>query len=894
MPLSQGQRLGAYEILNAIGAGGMGEVYRARDTKLNRDVAIKVLPDLFANDAERLARFTREAQTLASLNHPNIAQIHGLEESGGVRALVMELVDGEDLSAHIARGAIPLDEVVPIAKQIADALEAAHEAGIIHRDLKPANIKVRADGKVKVLDFGLAKALDPAGTSSADPANSPTIDIRATRMGTIIGTAAYMSPEQARGKAVDRRADVWAYGVVLYEMLTGRIAFVGETATDIIAAVVTREPDWTLVPASTPTSVRRLLRRCLEKDPRKRLSSIGDARLELDENEPATSAGDLRPVTAPRKAGWALSAGMVALAILATAGVMRLWPSGAVRSSVSGVPHLSIVLPDGDELGDPQFVSMALSPDGASMVYVGTRLGKKQLYLRKFSDPTPRALDGTDEARIPFFSPDGQWIGFFAQGKLKKIAVGGAALQVVCDAPDARGGSWGSDDNIYFAPTNISGIWRVNASGGAPTELTQLDRGNGEISHRWPQILPDHQTMLLSVWTGPGEDEQQIAVLNLKTGERNTLVRGGSNARYVADGYLLYSRPDALFALPWKPSQREMINAIPITLPVHPRRAREGAGAFDVSKDGTLVYLSSGTGRFMQRVVWVDRSGNTEAIDLPERDYQEITLSPDGQQAVLGMAEGTINLWLYDFSRRTFAPFATGAGSSQSAIWSPDGKRIVYRGTRQGTRNIYWKAADGTGDEERLTTKDSVIQTPTSISPDGRWLLFTDAGGETKSDIWMLRLDGDRSPQPFLRTNASETNARISPDGQWVAYVSDASGPSEVYVQSFPSQGPRRQISTAGGMEPLWSRDGRELFYQSGDKLMVVDVATAPTFSAGPPRVLFAGRYGISPTGITAYSQSADGRRFLRCQQVQPPQPLDSIDVVLNWFEQLRQAAAAR
>jgi serine/threonine-protein kinase len=893
MPLTTGSRLGPYEVVSALGAGGMGKVYRAHDSKLNRDVAIKVLPDLFASDPERLARFTREAQTLAALNHPNIAHVYGLEESGPVRALVMEIVEGEDLSVLIERGPMPLAEALPIAHQIADALEAAHEQGIVHRDLKPANIKVKADGTVKVLDFGLAKAMDPASGPHQNLDNSPTLTARATQMGTVLGTAAYMSPEQARGKAVDRRADIWAFGVVLYEMLSGRRAFEGDEVTDVLASVLRNEPDWSAVPESTPASVHRLLRRCLEKDPRKRLSAIGDARLELDEPEPPTARAHSPAVPAVTRSSWLPLAGTAIAAVLLTWAVLELGITGGRVTTGATAVHLSFTLPDGDEVADTRFLPLAVSPDGSRIVYVAEHGNQQWLYLRDIGEREPRQLAGTEGARSPFFSPDGQWIGFFAKGRVLKVAVVGGAIQTVTDQATTgpRGGAWGSDGTIYFAPTNASGLWKVPASGGAATQLTRLDHDAGETSHRWPHALPGGEALLFSALTGPGPDERAIVMHRLRTGERRMIVRGGDTARYLPSGHVLYGRLDALFVLPWTQSRPETDNVVPIALPEQPRVENEGAANFAVSNEGVLAYIAGGPGRYAQRVVWVDHSGRTEALPIPERDYEAVALSPDGRQAVLQVREGTMGLWLYDFARHTMTPFATTGGSSQAAVWSADGRYIFYRGTRNGRRNLFRKAADGSGGEERLTSKEGVVQTPSSVSADGRWLLFYEAGGATPRSSWLLRIDGrsptEAAPQPFAVTTSELSSARFSPDGRWVAYASALSGRNEIYVEPFPGPGPRVPISSAGGSEPLWSRDGRQLFYQNGDRLLAVPVSTTGAFTVGTPRVLFEGRYRPGSNAVTPFDISLDGKRFLRVQQVQPDRPITAIDVVLNWQSRL-------
>ncbi|HEV8335242.1 MAG TPA: protein kinase [Candidatus Polarisedimenticolia bacterium] len=898
MTLASGSRLGPYEIVAPLGAGGMGEVYRATDARLRRQVALKVIPSALARDADRLARFRREAQVLASLNHPNIAAIYGLEEGDGVPFLVLELVEGEDLAQRLARGPMAIEEALAISRQIAEALEEAHEKGIVHRDLKPANVKLTPDGKVKVLDFGLAKAYesDAAGGAGIDGTRSPTMTHAATVAGMILGTAAYMSPEQARGRTVDRRADIWAFGVLLYEMLTGRRAFEGEDISITLANVLKEDVDWQALPPDLPPSVRRLLRRCLEKDPRRRLSAIGDARLDLDEKEPAAA-----PVAVPssprRSIGLPLAATIAAAAILGTVIGMRVFspPSAPAHG---GVIHLTIALPPGEQLVGTALMPLALSPDGSALAYVSRGDGAQRICLRRLSEREPAELAGTEGAFSPFFSPDGQWIGFFADGKVKKISVSGAGLQVIFDdTPDPRGGDWGADGNIYFAPVSTSGIWKVPATGGAAAEVTRKDTAQGEISHRWPRFLPEHQALLYNIWTGPGLDERAIVFQSLATGERRTLLRGANTPRYLDSGFLMYARMDDLLAVPWGPETKDLAGVVPLTLPEHPREVGESAAMYAVSRNGTLVYVPGGARWYAQRVLWVDRSGRTEVLPLPERDYESVAISPDGSRAVLQTTEGTVHLWIYDFSRRTLLPFLT-AGSSQAPVWTLDGQRIIYRATRKGRRNLCWKAADGTGEEEWLTEKEGILQTPTSVTSDGRWAIFSEMGlrGSTSTTLWALPLTGERTPRPVVQAPGRVADGQVSPDGKWLAFNWNGSGRLEVYVQPFPGPGPRVQVSNGGGSEPRWSRDGREIFYLnlSYDKLMAAAVRPGAAFSTGEPRVLMEGRYRPSGNVNTAYDVSADGRRFLRIQQVEPQGPMNQLDVVLNWAEELKRIAANR
>jgi serine/threonine-protein kinase len=899
MALAAGTRIGSNEILGAIGAGGMGEVYRARDTKLNRDVAIKVLPEIFALDPDRLARFTREAQTLASLNHPNIAAIYGIED----RALVMELVEGDDLSVLMARGPIPLAEALPIAKQIAEALEAAHEQGIVHRDLKPANIKVRADGTVKVLDFGLAKAMDPAGASSGNVANSPTLTAHATQMGMILGTAAYMAPEQARGKAVDKRADIWAFGAVLYEMVTGRRLFPGEEISDVLAAVLRQDIDWSALPPGTPPRLRRLLERCLDRDAKSRLRDVGEARVEIAKTEagaPESAIGGHTPDTAPRRAaprGVPLVITAAAVAI-ATFGLTR-WLTPPGPSGLGGVARVSIALPDGEEVGAPNLGPIAIARDDSRVAYVGLRDGKTQIFVRAFGERIAKALDGTAGGQSPFFSPDGQWIGFFAGGKLRKIAVGGTALQSLADAPFERGGDWGDDGHIYYAPTNIGTIWRVPESGGAATEVTHRDTAAGEISHRWPHLVAGGGPLLFSDWTGPGNEEQNIAVQALGEASHRLLVKGGNAPRYAAKpGLLLYAHIGELVAVPWRPAQRDVGGAVPVSMPerVNDFGGNEGTGNYALSGSGTLVYLAGGRSRNARRLVWIDRAGKVEPASLPVRDYENVLFAPDGDRAVVQIRDNTTDLWIFDVARGTLTPIGNSPGSCQSPVWTADGTRVIYRGTRAGMRNVFWRSADGSGSEERLTTKTNASHSPTSVSPDGHWLLFNENSAQEVegAGVWLMRLDGDRVPRHLFQTPAGESDGQISPDGKWVAYQAPVSSRQEVYVSPFPGPGPRRQVSTDGGTEPLWSRDGRELFFQSGTRLMGASVTTGAAFSAGVPRVMHEGRFLSAINGNTDWTLTRDGKRFLRIQQVEPERAVTQIDVVLNFFAELKQLAAAK
>jgi Tol biopolymer transport system component/predicted Ser/Thr protein kinase len=909
MSLQAGTKLGQYEVRELIGKGGMGEVYKGYDTQLKRDVALKVLPDEFARDADRLARFRREATLLASLNHSNIAAIYRLEESGGIHALVMEFVPGDTLADRIRRdGPFPLEESLDIAKQICDALEHAHEKPIIHRDLKPANVKLTPEGKVKVLDFGLAKAFAGDSTAGDSPkpffdSNSPTLsrlpegyrepDFSPTLPGVILGTAAYMSPEQARGKTVDKRTDIWAFGCVLYELLTGKQTFTGDNVTDILASVVKSEPDWSLLSVETPAYVRGILRRCLQKDKTQRLRDAADVRIQIEEGRAASPTGaGPSPKLWQRAMPWAVGA------LLGLVAGIAVWSLKPAPIPVAQSPaHVAINLPPGDRLVTAGYPPVAFSPDGSRLAYVAIHNGVQQLFLRAMDSREAKPLPGSESAESPFFSPDSQWIGFFALGKLKKISIAGGAPQTLCDSGSNAGASWGTDDTIVFSPSNSSGLMRVSAAGGMPQVLTTLDHSQGELSHRLPQFLPGGKALLFTVYSGAGWDEKHTATLRLDTGERRIVLRGGHTGRFVPTGYLVYGRAGTLLAAPFDPVRLEVTSSAPITIAEGVTESVTTAGAeYSFSAVGSLAYVPASPRQFERRLVWVDRNGAVEPLPAPQRNYGAPALSSDGQRVAVIISSGTTELWIYDLARGTLTRLTT-EGGSQSPLWTPDGKRIAYRGTKSGFRNVFWKAADGSGAEERLTTGEN-NQFPDSWSPDGKWLAFRETSPTTGEDIWMLRIEGmpsrasasegDRRQQPFLRTPFNESGSAFSPDSLWLAYQSDESGRNEVYIQPFSGPGPKWHISTDGGTEPVWARNGRELFYRNGNKMMAVDVTTSPAFSAGKPRLLFEGQFAgggdVSP----------DGQRFLMIQAVEPEQPATQINVVLNWFEELKQKAPVK
>jgi Tol biopolymer transport system component len=888
------QTIAHYRIQAKIGAGGMGEVYRATDTRLSRDVAIKVLPEALARDGDRMARFEHEAKVLASLNHPNIASIYGLEESNGSRALVMELVEGPTLAERIKQGPLPLDEAVPIAKQIAEGLEYAHERGIIHRDLKPSNVKLTPDGQVKVLDFGLAKALEGESTEE-DLQNSPTVSAVATRAGVLLGTAAYMAPEQARGKRVDRRADIWAFGCVLYEMLTGQGPFSGETTSDILACVIRAEPDWSSVPDSVPARIRELLRRCLQKDTKQRLQAIGDARITLEEVLSGTpqEAGALQAqiAAAPfwvRALPWAAG---VLLALVVGVAVWELRP----RPEPPPVVQFSFGPPAGDTLafflgGMP----LAISPDGTAVVYMVRHSGISQLYLRRVDRLEATPLRGTENGLLPFFSPDGQWVAFFAAGKLRKVSVLGGTPVTLCEAPAGFGGTWAPDNSIIFTPTMGSGLMRVSAAGGTPEPFTKLDSSKGERSHRLPQVLPGGKAVLFNGgdFVGNSLINAPISLAALKTGEVRTLALQGSNVRYLPRN-LVFTRGETLFAAPFDVPRLEVTGP---PFPVGEVQVTPfGYASFAVSETGSLVYVPAGAN--IGRLAWVDARGLTEMPGLPGRDYfPRLQLSPDGKRVVLVILEGGLtHIWVYDTVRRSLTRLTFGDSENGSPTWSPDGRRIAFASSKDGNPVILIKPADGSGSEETLLSgKDSPIG-PSSWSPDGKFLAFNQLGPTGKWEIWVLPLEGERKPQPFLTNNQfDQLSVVFSPDGKYLAYNSNESGRYEVYVRPFGQGSGKFQISTGGGLFPVWARNGKELFYRESGNIMGVDVTTQPVFRASTPRVIVPSAVTAPlSNGLSTFDVSLDGKRFLVHQQSSEAGQSLEINVVLNWSEELRRRSAS-
>jgi Tol biopolymer transport system component len=887
MSIATGTRLGCYEVVAQIGAGGMGEVYQAHDTKLGRDVAIKVLPANFVNDPERLSRFQREARMLAQLNHTNIATIYGLEQSGGTSYLVMELVSGATLAERVKAGPLPIEEALKIAIQIAEALEAAHEKSIIHRDLKPANVKVTPEGKVKVLDFGLAKAFE-GDAASEDMSNSPTLSRAATMQGVILGTAAYMSPEQARGRAVDKRTDIWAFGCVLYELLSGKQAFDGEDITEILAAVVKTEPDWQVLPPTTPGPIRILLKRCLQKDKTLRLQAAGDARIEIQEALTAPASVATVSVAANRLAGWRLAV-FIALSALVAATV-----AGFAVWNLRPAPQLPVTrtvinLPPGDQLAALDFPAIAISPDGARIAYVAFHSGTRQIYLRALDSLEAKPLAGTEGANTPFFSPDGQWLGFFASGKLKKILVNGGVAVPLSNGAAPTGAMWGNNGTIVFAPINTGVLEQIPDAGGIPKALTRFDKG--EFTHGWPDLLPGSKTVLFVA--GAGGSNLRIVAQSLGTGDRREIVQGGTVPHYAATGHLVYAQGGTLMAAPFDPQQQQLRGGSVSVVEGVLQSGFIGAAQYTLSETGSLAYVPGGN-LAGDRLVWVSRNGKEQALGAPPHNYLWPRISPDGRQIAVGIGEGETQVWLYDLAREALTRFAPGVNGMTVPVWTPDGKRLAFTSNKDGPQNIYWQMADGSSETERLTSSE-YPNFPMSFSRDGQLLSYGEINPTTGYEIWVLKM-ADRKMQPFLRSPFNEGVPRLSPDGHWLSYVSDESGRWEVCLQPYPGPGGKYQISTEGGTEPVWNPKGNELFYRSGNKMMAVDITPLPNFSIGKPRMLFQGPYLPTLGTLPYYDVSPDGQRFLMIklnEESSSSSSLKQIVVVQNWFDELKRRVPA-
>ena len=890
MSLAPGTRVGVYEIVAPIGAGGMGEVYRARDTRLGREAAIKVLPEHFASDGERVARFEREARTLASLNHPHIAQIYGLEQSDATVALVMELIAGEDLAERIARGPIAASEALAIARQIADALDAAHGQGIVHRDLKPANVRVRDDGTVKVLDFGLAKPVEgPASASSGATITSPAMSMP----GVVLGTAAYMAPEQAKGRPIDKRADIWAFGCVLYEMVTGRRPFAGEDVSETIASILRSEPDWSGVPAS----LRECIESCLQKDPRRRLRDIGDLALVLGHANTAAPAA--RPASMPLTVKAIAAASLVALVI---SGVM-LWRARTPDTqSTAAAIRMLLRFPSTAllQLGSNQ-PSLAISPDGRTIVYTANGPEATQLWTQTLDAFEPRPLTGTGGgARNVFFSPDGRHIGFFAGNQLRRMPLSGGTVTTLSEARFPYGGTWTERDEIVFMAGGFGdsgedpGLWRVAASGG---ERRPIKAG----IFSYPDALPGGRVVVASAETPAARttSELDIVSVDIESGDVRPLIAGGAYPRYSPSGHLLFLRHGAIVAAPINVAARTASDQTVAVIPDVFMNPAVASGNFAVSAAGTLAYAPASAANFSRQLLLIDANGARTAVTDERRFFEWPRASPDGQQIAVTVPGWRDSVWVFDRGRGALTELTTGDQDGVSPVWTPDGKRIAFSSYINGNRQLYWIAADGSGAPERLSTS-RWLERPNAWTPDGRTLVY-DVRAES-ADLWALTLDATRSKRPLIASRFNEMGAAISPNGQWMAFSSDQSGRPEIYLTRLvaaakasgaggPAVDGRTQVSTGGGRAAAWSRDGRRLYYRSleGDEILAVDVSTSaspvlsrPVAVARLPRVqVTRGFFDVMPDG-----------RLLVVDDESAGDATSELRVVVNWFDELKRKMA--
>jgi eukaryotic-like serine/threonine-protein kinase len=910
MALTVGARVSGYEVVAPIGRGGMGEVYRARDTRLHRDVAIKVLPDAFLQDRDRLLRFEREARLLAALNHANIAAIYGLEEQGGSRLLVMELVEGPTLAEKLASGPLPIDEALSVGAGIASGLEAAHEAGIIHRDLKPSNVKIRPDGTVKVLDLGLARVAEPSGVA-VDSSFSPTVTTPATHAGVILGTAAYMSPEQARGKTLDKRTDIFSFGCVLYECLTGTQAFFGETVSDTLAAIIKSEPDWSALPETTPRPIRDLLRRCLQKDPKHRLHDIADARIELEEARAGGAPGGAIPIRAPRpsrgRLAWGVGGALVGTVVAAAVLFLRRPQPAPAAPSV----HAILPLPPGDRVGvsDP---AVAVSPDGQTIVFQSIhrgsdagktwwQAGSAALFRRALSGAGAELIRGTEGGFSPFFSPDGQWIGFFTRRELKKVPLsGGTAVPLSWVPPVTAGGSWGEDGRIVISRTINGALVVIPESGGEFRFLTRPDASRGERAHLFPRVLPGGRGVLFTLRRGRDFTEVEasdIAVLDPSTGKWKTVLEGASFARYGA-GRLVFVRGGSVFWVPFDVSRLSVTGPAVALAENVTVDGEERFGHFDISSAGTLVFLDGPPSPpTTSTVLTLDRNGKEIALPLPPGYYMLARFSPDGRRIALTRWAGIRGTILTcERERHIVSTLTPEPGTHFVPVWSPDGRRIAFSRFAETNPTLSVKNADGSGEIEPLTERIEDAQFPNSWSPDGKTILYTvaytaDRGPKRKlasTDLWLVSPGDRRSARLWFESPFRETGGAFSPDGRWIAYVSDESGVQEVYVRPYPGPGPAVKVSNGFAIEPLWSRDGRELFYRAGEnaeKFMAAEIRTSAGLSISAPRLLFSSELaaGGREDRYREYDVSADGKEFVSVRVRPPEEPDRQITIVTNW-----------
>jgi serine/threonine-protein kinase len=918
-----GRQFGVYQLTSFLGAGGMGEVYRARDTRLGRDVAIKILPRVFSSDPERLHRFEREARMLATLNHPHVGAIYGIEDVDGVPALVLELVEGQTLAERLGsvdgggsdrsrfdssrsaakRAGIPVSEALDIAQQLAGALDAAHERGIVHRDLKPANIKVTREGAVKVLDFGLARlAAETSAAGDMHDAVQPSAlaTSLATKPGLVLGTAAYMSPEQARGQPVDKRTDIWAFGCIVYEMLCGRAAFAGPTLTDTLAAVVGREPDWTALPEATTSTVRTVLMRCLEKDPKRRLRDIADVQLLLSgalDTSKSVSVETTSGATTSGRRSTIVAASSMLVAVCATAVAMWLWSRPAVpprpsRLLIPSTGSAAALLPNTARMNR----ALTITPDGSAVVYIDSN--SSRLFVRALDASEPLEIAAGQELSVPFVSSDGRWVGFAEGNVIKRVALaGGEPLVMGTLKGSVLGATWLPDDTIVFAANDkTTGLQRVSVAGGPATELTRLDRDGGQAAHAWPESLPGGNAVLFTITSQTGrQDGDRIAVVDLRNNTQKILVPGGSHAQFVASGHLVYVAAGALWAVSFDPRRLE-VHGSPVRVLPQLVTTLNGSGQFAVATDGTLVYADSVPTVASQDLVWVDHTGRETPLGAPTREYVEARLSPDGTRVAVDIAGPNRDIWVWDTERAVLTRVTADPANDAGPEWTLDGQRIIFASQRDGgVYNLWWQAADGTGNAERLTTSANT-QGPTGLSPDGHELVFLQLTPTKRFDILRLALP-NKQVSSVLETAFSELNGVISPDGRWLAFQSNLSGRAEIYVRPFPTTaGGQWPVSTAGGKMPAWSSNLLTFFQADGSLMGVKFDRRNSRWHAETPVKLLDSVYfsGGAASVARTYDVSHDGQRLLMLRPSRADsQPASSgLIVVQHWDEELKARTA--
>jgi serine/threonine protein kinase/Tol biopolymer transport system component len=905
MSLASGTKLGPYEITGAIGAGGMGEVYRAKDTRLDRTVAIKVLPAHLANTPDAKQRFEQEARAVSALNHPNICTLYDVGSQDGTEFLVMEFLEGETLASRLEKGALPLDQALKIGIEVADGLDKAHRAGIIHRDLKPGNIMLTKTD-AKLLDFGLAKAILPAASGATltsmamrtTPGTKPL-----TQQGTIVGTFQYMSPEQVEGKELDARSDLFSFGSVFYEMLSGRAAFQGKSQLSVASAILEKDPEpiSTLQPM-TPPALDRTVRKCLEKDPEDRWQTARDLLLELKWiSESGSQAGVPAPVASHRKnrerISWAIAAVLALAAIASTIGYVQRAPKPSQPVRLTADLGADAAL-SGTGFGANEI----LSHDGTRLVFAAVGADKTQrLYIRSLDQMQATALTGAENSRNPFFSPDGQWIAFFSGGKLKKVSVQGGAVVTLCDAANDRGGSWGDDGSIVFAAGNREALSKVSSAGGKPEPFTTLNQQTGEVTHRWPQVLPGSKDVIFTDHASGGQfDDADIAVYSVVSGKVKSLLHGGSYARYLPGGHLVYIHNGTLFAVPFDSKRLEVTGQSAPVVEGVASVPQTGGAQFSFSDTGTFVYVAGSAVSSDVSIYWMDAAGKFTPLHETPGDYDNPAISPDGKRLALDISKGNrTDIWVYEWERDTLTRLTFKGDSNSYPVWTPDGQRIVYASGEKGAvPNLWWIRADGGGDAQRLTESKNA-QIPWSWSPDGKSLALYQNNPGTSWDIMTMPFEGSEKtgwkagdPKPFVNTPASEVTPAFSPDGRWIAFASSESGLGEVYVRPFPGPGGKWQISTGGGELPEWSRNGKELFYRTSDsKIMVVSyTSSGDSFHADKPRLWSPGQFTNRGNNVN-YALHPDGKRFAVLTsgngETAPP-PINKVSFIFNFFDELQ------